>query len=55
MKTVRRPTPLPLRLAPDLLTWLRVKAQENGRSMNREVEQALRRYRATEQKEASHG
>lgn len=53
MKTVRRPTPLPLRLPPDLLSWLRVKAQENGRSMNREVEQVLKRYRA--QAEAQHG
>lgn len=52
----KQASPLPLRLPPDLRTWLRSRALENSRSMNSEVVFVLKESRALAQKrEANHG
>lgn len=57
MKSREKPeAPFPLRLEPDLKSWVRVKARENSRSLNQEIAHALRLLRSDAQKrEAQHG
>lgn len=49
-------SPFPLRMEPDLKSWLQVRARSNKRSLNNEVLMALEALRTNDQKrEASHG